>query len=178
MAVQTVTLNGFVYSDGDDDGGSGQKFLGNDGHRTNFVPMFGDMIVENSNTVTSSSLSETNAAASAATALAAPGTNATSTTSDTVTIGATTITVQTGKDFVVGMSVKIASTASPTNWMHGDITNYTTGTGSLTVQVTSISGSGTLSAWTVSISGPNDLTDHTSLQVSTNLYLYSNYGGI
>lgn len=41
------------------------------------------------------------AAASALTAINAPGTNATSTTSDTIALGSTTITIQTGKALVV-----------------------------------------------------------------------------
>jgi hypothetical protein len=57
-----------------------------------------------------------------------------------------TLTIQTNKGFVVGMSVKIADTAAPgTNWMHGEITSYT---------VTTIGGSGTKAAWTVSLSAP------------------------
>lgn len=98
------------------------------------------------------------AAAAALTAVNAPGTNATSTTSDTIATGSTTITIQTGKSIVVGMSVKIASTASPANWMHGDVTAYNSGTGSLTVNVTSISGSGNLASWTVSLSAPGGVT--------------------
>lgn len=94
------------------------------------------------------------AQSSAQTAVNAPGTNATSATSDTIATGSTTITIQTGKSIVVGMTVKMASTASPTNWMHGDVTAYNSGTGSLTVNVSAISGSGTFAAWTVSLSAP------------------------
>lgn len=95
------------------------------------------------------------AAASAASAVLSPGTSATSTTSVAIAVGSVSITVETGKSLVVGMSVKIASTATPTLWMHGDITAYTTGTGALVVNVTSISGTGTLAAWTVSLSSPS-----------------------
>ena len=56
--------------------------------------------------------------------------------------------------YVVGMTVKIASTAVGSTWMLGDITAYTTGTGALVVTVTSTSGSGTLAAWTISQSAP------------------------
>jgi hypothetical protein len=38
--------------------------------------------------------------------------------------------------------------------MHGDITNYNTATGSLTVAVSLVNGGGTYSAWTVSLSAP------------------------
>jgi hypothetical protein len=107
---------------------------------------------------TNASNSAAAAAASAATAAAAPGTNATSTTSLTVGTGSKTLTIQTGKSLVVGMSVKIAYTTTPTTWMHGDITAYDTGTGSLTVYVTVINGSGTQAAWTVSLSSPGGVT--------------------
>lgn len=89
----------------------------------------------------------------AQTAINAPGTSATSTTSLTIGTGSKSLTVQTAKNFVVGMSVKIAYTNSPTNWMAGDITAYDTATGALTVIVTNINGSGTQTAWTVSLSG-------------------------
>jgi hypothetical protein len=94
------------------------------------------------------------AAASAATAAAAPGTSATSTTSLAIGAGAKTLTIQAGKSLVVGMSVKVANTASPGDWMHGDVTAYNSATGSLTVNVTNVSGSGTVAAWTVSLSSP------------------------
>ena len=52
------------------------------------------------------------------------------------------------------MAVMIASTVSPTNWMHGIVTSYTSGTGALVVSVDAIGGSGTLANWTISLSGP------------------------
>jgi hypothetical protein len=87
-------------------------------------------------------------------ALTLGATNATSTTSLAIGLGSKSLTVQTGKSYVVGMTVKIASTAVGSTWMLGDITSYTTGTGALVVTVTSISGSGTLAAWTISQSAP------------------------
>ena len=94
----------------------------------------------------------TNAAASAATAVSAPGTSATSTTSNAVAVGSKTMTIQTGKSLVVGAWIVCAETANPaTNYMIGAITNYNSGTGSLTFLVTTIGGSGTYSAWTVSL---------------------------
>lgn len=95
-----------------------------------------------------------NAAASASTAVNAPGTSATSTTSLTIANISQTLTIQTGKLFVAGMSVKIAGTVTPTNWMHGDITAYNSGSGVLVVNVTNNNGSGTLANWTVSLSSP------------------------
>ena len=61
------------------------------------------------------------------------------------------------------MTVKISSTASPTNWMLGDVTSYTTGTGALVVNVLYSGGSGTLTPWTISqsvaVSGSAQLND-------------------
>ncbi|MEY4473328.1 MAG: hypothetical protein RL671_1632 [Pseudomonadota bacterium] len=96
-----------------------------------------------------------NAAASAATATNAPGTSATSTTSLAIGTGAKSLTVQTGKAFVVGQWVTITSTATPANWMHGQITAYTSGTGALTVTAAAVGGSGTYAAWTIGLSAPS-----------------------
>lgn len=95
-----------------------------------------------------------NAAASAATATNAPGTSATSTTSLAIGTGSKSLTVQTAKAFVVGQWVTVTSTAAPANWMHGQITGYTSGTGALVVNVSAIGGSGTYAAWTVGLSAP------------------------
>jgi len=99
------------------------------------------------------------AAASAATAINAPGTNATSTTSLAIGTGSKSLTVQTGKAFVVGQWVTITSTASPANWMHGQITAYTSGTGALVVNVGMTGGSGTIAAWTVALAAPSQGTN-------------------
>ena len=96
-----------------------------------------------------------NAAASAATATNAPGTSATSTTSLAIGTGTKALTVQTGKAFVVGQWVTVTSTATPANWMPGQITAYTSGTGALTVNVTAVGGSGTYAAWTIGLSAPS-----------------------
>lgn len=96
-----------------------------------------------------------NAAASAATATNAPGSSATSTTSLAIGTGTKALTVQTGKAFVVGQWVTVTSTATPANWMHGQITAYTSGTGALTVNVTAVGGSGTYAAWTIGLSAPS-----------------------
>lgn len=90
----------------------------------------------------------------AQTAINAPGTSATSTTSLTIGTGSKSLTIQTDKNLVVGMSVKIAYTNTGTDWMHGDITAYTANTGALVVNVTNTNGSGTQTAWTVSLSNP------------------------
>lgn len=107
------------------------------------------------------------AAASAATAVNAPGTSATSTTSLAIGTGSKSLTVQTGKALVVGQWVTITSTASPANWMHGQITAYTSGTGALVVNVGMVGGSGTIAAWTVALSGP---TQGSNALLSTGSY--------
>lgn len=95
-----------------------------------------------------------NAAASAATATNAPGTSATSTTSLAIGTGSKSLTVQTAKAFVVGQWVTVTNTATPANWMHGQITAYTIGTGALVVNVSAVGGSGTYAAWTIGLSAP------------------------
>lgn len=78
-------------------------------------------------------------------------TNSTSANSDTIATGSTTITVQAAKSYVAGMTVKVASTASATNWMLGEVTAYDSGTGQLTFYARHINGSGTFADWTVSL---------------------------
>lgn len=101
--------------------------------------------------------SEGAAAASAASAIAAPGTSATSATSMSVGTGTKDLTIETGKDLVVGMKVIIASSAAPSTYMYGTITAYDSGTGALQVSVEQTAGSGTAAAWTVSLTGPRAL---------------------
>lgn len=73
-----------------------------------------------------------------------------STTSVAIGTGSKTLTVEAGKDFSVGMIVTIARTATPeSRKMTGEITAYTSGTGSMTVEVSSVSGSGTYAEWSV-----------------------------
>lgn len=107
------------------------------------------------------------ASSSAATAVNAPGTSATSTTSLAIGTGSKSLTVQTGKSFVIGQWVTITSTASPANWMHGQITAYTSGTGALVVNVGLTGGGGTVSAWTIGLSAPSQSS---SALLSTNIY--------
>ncbi len=88
--------------------------------------------------------------AAAANAVAA---TATSTTSLTIGTGAKSLTIQTGKLFAAGQFVTIAETAAPTNYMHGQVTAYDSGTGALTVSVAATGGSGTIAAWTITTAG-------------------------
>jgi len=88
--------------------------------------------------------------------IAAMNTNDTisaSTSSVAIGTGSKSFTVDTGKSYQVGMSVKIAYDSS--NWMHGEVTSYNSGTGALVVNVTLVSGSGTQASWTITLSGPS-----------------------
>jgi len=79
----------------------------------------------------------------------------TSTTSLTISNGTKTLTVGTGLAYTTQQSIVIAYNAS--NHMHGTVTSYNSGTGSLVVGVTQKTGSGTYSAWTVNVGGINSL---------------------
>lgn len=77
---------------------------------------------------------------------------ATSTTSLTIGTGSKTLTVQTGKAWIAGSWLYIVSSSSITNTMQGQVTAYNSGTGSLTVNVTSVSGAGTFASWAIGLS--------------------------
>lgn len=85
-------------------------------------------------------------------------TNGTSTTSLLIENATKNLTVEPGKSYVPGQTLKIASTASPTNWMVGDVLSYNTGTGLLSVAAQYKQGSGTFAAWTISLSPPVPVT--------------------
>ena len=76
----------------------------------------------------------------------------TSESGDTLTIGlgAKNLTVEAGKSFAVGMTVRIADTVTGTRWMNGDVTAYDPLTGNLSVNVSAIQGSGNANVWTIS----------------------------
>lgn len=85
----------------------------------------------------------------AVTAMNFNSTNATSPTSWTIASSGTQVFgIPTGKSFVVGMTVKVASTASGQNWGLGDVTATTDTTVSVTFRAKN--GSGTFSDWTIS----------------------------
>jgi hypothetical protein len=73
----------------------------------------------------------------------------TSTTSLAIALGTKSLTVDVSKSYQPGMTVKIARTASPSNWMQGEVISYNSGTGALVVNATSILGSGTYTDWTI-----------------------------
>lgn len=97
------------------------------------------------------------AAASASAAVNAPGSNGTSTTSLAVGTGSKSLTTQTGKAWVVGQSVSLASAAGPTNRMTGIITAYNSGTGAMDVLVSTTSGSGTYADWVIALTAVSSI---------------------
>lgn len=163
-----ITVNGNDYSDD----GTAAHDMNNGGHRQYLMPMLSDAIIDlqakkSAAQAAQGAAEDAQGAAEdaagaaqgyAATAAASPNTRATSTTNDAIALGPTTITIEPGKALSVGQSVKMAMTVAPTNWMFGDITAYDSGTGSLTINVTAISGNGNSSAWTVSVAGPQGVS--------------------
>lgn len=80
--------------------------------------------------------------------------------------GSKTFTVDTNKHFDPGGFVLITSDAAPsTNYMFGQVTDYTTST--LTVNVTHTGGSGTYADWTVRYAGPAGATGTTGATGAT-----------
>lgn len=91
----------------------------------------------------------------------------TSTTSLAVGTGSKTLTIAAGKNFTIGQSVRIANTATPANYMDGQVTAYSSTT--LTVNVTAVGGTGTFTAWTVSLSpGAGSYASLTGTETLTN----------
>lgn len=82
-------------------------------------------------------------------------TTSVSTTSTVIGTGAKTLTAETGKAWVVGTTLIIASSANPANYMAGQVTSYNSSTGLLQINVTQSGGSGTFAAWVISISAPS-----------------------
>lgn len=96
-------------------------------------------------------VTEMNAESARLSALGFGSYSATSATSLAVGTGSKSLTCEAGKGFVVGQPVMIASTASPSNYMIGQVTSYDSGTGALEVSVATTGGSGTIAAWSVSV---------------------------
>lgn len=106
------------------------------------------------NAAAASLASQTAAAISAASAVTAPGTSAASSTSLQIINGPKALTIQTGKDFVKGQLVSIASDADPSGAaMYGAITDYNATTGALSVNVSNNVGVGTFSDWVIGLIG-------------------------
>lgn len=144
--------------------------LANGGHRTRFIPSLSQVIAcmsgavsqaltsanNSASSATASAGSATASANSAASALQAATTSATSTSSITIGGGSKSFTLaQTGKTFIVGQFVSIADTTAPqTKWMLGAITAFVSGTGAITVSVTTSAGNGSGTSWAIAASAP------------------------
>ncbi len=74
-----------------------------------------------------------------------------SVTSLLISVASKSLTVGTGLALAIGQIVVLANSAS--NTMTGTITAYTSGTGALTVNVTSVTGAGTFASWSVALQG-------------------------
>lgn len=98
------------------------------------------------------------ATASALTAVNAPGTSGTSTTSNAIPTSGLPVTksfvTQADKDWQVGMTVKVARTSAPKNFMLGTIDDYDDVTGDFDLNVTHAQGTGTYTDWTISLAAP------------------------
>lgn len=140
--VTTPSSIGCTGSTYTDDANASTGLL-NYGWLTRWIPLISDVVIM------------ANYVASAIAAIAGISTaQATSTTSMTPGSGAQSCTVQTGKAFVKGMWILVARTAAPTTeWMIGQVTSYTTGTGALdfTVPAAQYQGSSARTDWTISI---------------------------
>lgn len=156
--MASVTFPTTIGGDGSTvtDDSNASTGLGGGGHRTRFVPALAQLVAVANfmvNLLTS--------------ALNGASTGATSTTSLTIATGAQSLTLaQTGKAFSIGQTVVIASTAGATNQMIGIITAFNSGTGAMTVQVSSISGSGTIASWTVAVSASAGVASSRLINVS------------
>lgn len=139
----SVTFSTAIGGDGSTvtDDNNATTGLRDGGWRTRFVPCFTNQVAIANYVVTV-----------ATSVLGGATTNATSTTSLSIATGSKSLTlVESGKAYIVGQYVIIASTASPTNYMVGQVTSFS-GT-ALVVNVTATNGSGTLANWTVSVTG-------------------------
>lgn len=83
----------------------------------------------------------------------AAGLLGTSTTSNTIGSGSLSFTTQTGKQFAAGQFIIISDSGNSSNYVHGNVTSYNSGTGALVINVTDIGGSGTKASWNISVSG-------------------------
>lgn len=83
-----------------------------------------------------------------------PGTGiygATSATGNTITTGSKTFTTQSGLAYLPGIRVRVASTASPLNFMEGQVTSYSGTTLIMNVDLTN--GGGTPTSWNIGVAG-------------------------
>ncbi|MEN6476130.1 MAG: hypothetical protein ABFD81_19100 [Syntrophaceae bacterium] len=83
-----------------------------------------------------------------------------SSTSLAIGTGSKTLTIGTGLTIAAGTLITLTASLDRKSWMDGVVTSYTSLTGVLVLNVTSINGSGTFTAWLVDAHAPdgNDLT--------------------
>lgn len=94
----------------------------------------------------------TEAAASAELAKNAPSTYGTTAQVITISAESKSLIVETGRAFVSGQAVVLASTANPASQrMYGIVTAYNATSGALSVSVSSFTGSGSAAGWTVTL---------------------------
>lgn len=114
--------------------------LANGGAIVRLIPSYSNVVAIAANVVNTAS-----------NAVNAPATNATSTTSLTIGTGSKSLTLaQTDKLFYVGQTVTISDTTG-LNAMSGTITAFDSGTGAMTVMITSTIGTGTITSWIISV---------------------------
>lgn len=118
-------------------------------------PLFNDKAMETFSDI-NPMIRATNAATLAMNLNSISSTSVTSVAIPTALPASKSMTVETGKSYLPGMSLKIARTSSATNWMHGEVTSYNSTTGALVVNVTTVRGSGTYTDWTITYSSPID----------------------
>jgi hypothetical protein len=87
-----------------------------------------------------------NAAAAVAAAIGTIAASATTTATLAATTGSKTFTVETGKAIVVGATMTFKQNGNAANSFTGAVTAYNSGTGSLTINATSVTGSSTAAA--------------------------------
>ena len=105
--------------------------------------------------------------------------NETSATSTLIGTGSKTFTVTipaTSTAFTVGTRVRVAYAITPSNFMEGVITAFTTT--SMTVNVDAIGGSGTYANWTISVAGIAGSNGVTSLAAGTGISLSGSTGAV
>ena len=147
--MSSVTFSTGVGGDGstvtdDNDATTG---LREGGWKTRFVPCFTQQVAV-ANYVVSAATS----------ALGGATTNSTSATSLVIGTGSKSLTLgETGKAYIIGQYVIIASTALSSNYMIGQVTSFSGTT--LVVNVTIINGSGTIAAWSISVTGGQTATN-------------------
>lgn len=127
---------------------------------------------------TNAETAETNAEAAAVTAIAAADTAllgaasviGTSTTSLAIGSGSKTLTTQAAKSWFPGMTVKVFYDLS--NYMIGTVTDYNSGTGSMTFNCETSIGAGTYADWDITLSVTTG-----GITSGSTLYLNNSYGG-